>query len=53
VYVLLAEHGDAPQWLVQVNARRVSDTLGVMGQHRRRARQLAAITSSQTVFAFW
>jgi AAT family amino acid transporter/GABA permease len=48
----LAEHGDAPQWLVQLNARRVptrsvwtGSIAGVLGI-------LAAIASPQTVFAF-
>ena len=48
----LAEHGDAPQWLVQLNARRVptrsvwaGSVAGVLGI-------LAAMASPQTVFAF-
>jgi GABA permease len=52
VLFVLAEHGDAPQWLVQLNSRRVptrsvwiGGLAGVMGT-------LAAITSPQTVFAF-
>ena len=52
VLFVLAEHGDAPQWLVQTNARHVptrsvwiASLAGVLGI-------LAAITSSSTVFAF-
>jgi L-asparagine transporter-like permease len=52
VLFVLAEHGDAPQWLVQLNARRVptrsvwtGSIAGVLGI-------LAAIASPQTVFAF-
>jgi L-asparagine transporter-like permease len=52
VLFVLAEHGDAPQWLVQLNERRVptrsvwiASLAGVLGI-------LAAITSPQRVFAF-
>src|SRR5437870_2319408 len=52
VLFVLAEHRDAPQWLVQLNGRRVptrsvwiSSLAGVLGI-------LAATTSPQTVFAF-
>ena len=52
VLFVLAEHADAPQWLVQTNARHVptrsvwmSSLAGVLGI-------FAAITSSKTVFAF-
>jgi GABA permease len=52
VLFVLAEHGDAPQWLVQLNARRVptrsvwaSSLAGVLGI-------LAAINYPHTVFAF-
>ena len=52
VLFVLAEHGDAPQWLVQLNARRVptrsvwaSSLAGVVGI-------LAAINYPHTVFAF-
>jgi L-asparagine transporter-like permease len=52
VLFVLAEHGDAPQWLVRLNDRRVpsrsvwvSSLAGVLGI-------LAATVSYQTVFAF-
>src|SRR6266849_5139877 len=52
VLFVLAEHGDAPQWLVQVNARRVPTRSVWMGSIAGVLGILAAITSSQTVFAF-
>jgi L-asparagine transporter-like permease len=52
VLFVLAEHGDAPQWLVQVNARRVPVRSVWMGSLAGVLGILAAITSSQTVFAF-
>jgi AAT family amino acid transporter/GABA permease len=52
VLFVLAEHGDAPQWLVQVNARHVPTRSVWMGSLAGVLGILAAITSSQTVFAF-
>jgi GABA permease len=52
VLFVLAEHGDAPQWLVQVNARRVPVRSVWMGSLAGVLGILAAITSTQTVFAF-
>ena len=52
VLFVLAEHGDAPQWLVQVNARRVPTRSVWIGSLAGVLGILAAITSSQTVFAF-
>jgi L-asparagine transporter-like permease len=52
VLFVLAEHGDAPQGLVQVNARRVPTRSVWMGSIAGVLGILAAITSSQTVFAF-
>jgi AAT family amino acid transporter/GABA permease len=52
VLFVLAEHGDAPQGLVQVNARRVPTRSVWMGSIGGVLGILAAITSSQTVFAF-
>jgi len=52
VLFVLAEHGDAPQWLVQLNARRVPTRSVWMGSLAGVLGILAAITSSQTVFAF-
>jgi GABA permease len=52
VLFVLAEHGDAPQWLVQLNERRVPTRSVWMGSLAGVLGILAAITSSQTVFAF-
>lgn len=52
VLFVLAEHGDAPQWLVQLNDRRVPTRSVLMGSLAGVLGILAAITSSQTVFAF-
>ena len=52
VLFVLAEHGDAPQWLVQLNARRVPTRSVWIGSLAGVIGILAAITSSQTVFAF-
>ena len=52
VLFVLAEHGDAPQWLVQLNARRVPTRSVWMGSIAGVLGILAAISSSQTVFAF-
>jgi GABA permease len=52
VLFVLAEHGDAPQWLVQLNVRRVPTRSVWMGSLAGVLGILAAITSSQTVFAF-
>jgi L-asparagine transporter-like permease len=52
VLFVLAEHGDAPQWLVQLNARRVPTRSVWIGSLAGVVGILAAITSSQTVFAF-
>jgi L-asparagine transporter-like permease len=52
VLFVLAEHGDAPQWLVQVNKRHVPTRSVWMGTVAGVLGILAAITSSQTVFAF-
>jgi L-asparagine transporter-like permease len=52
VLFVLAEHGDAPQWLVQLNDRRVPTRSVWMGSLAGVLGILAAITSSQTVFAF-
>jgi L-asparagine transporter-like permease len=52
VLFVLAEHGDAPQWLVQLNERRVPTRSVLMGSVAGVLGILAAITSSQTVFAF-
>jgi len=52
VLFVLAEHGDAPQWLVQLNERRVPTRSVLMGSLAGVLGVLAAITSSQTVFAF-
>jgi AAT family amino acid transporter/GABA permease len=49
---VLAEHGDAPQWLVQVNERRVPTRSVWMGSLAGVLGILAAMSSSQTVFAF-
>ncbi|MBV9622099.1 MAG: amino acid permease, partial [Gammaproteobacteria bacterium] len=52
VLFVLAEHGDAPQWLVQLNARRVPTRSVWMGSLAGVLGILAATASSQTVFAF-
>jgi L-asparagine transporter-like permease len=52
VLFVLAEHRDAPQWLVQVNARHVPTRSVWMGSLAGVLGILAAITSSKTVFAF-
>jgi GABA permease len=52
VLFVLAEHGDAPHWLVQLNERRVPTRSVWMGSLAGVLGILAAITSSQTVFAF-
>jgi GABA permease len=52
VLLVLAEHGDAPQWLVQLNARRVPTRSVWMGSLAGVLGILAAIASPQTVFAF-
>jgi len=52
VLFVLAEHEDAPQWLVQTNARHVPTRSVWMGSLAGVLGILAAITSSQTVFAF-
>ena len=52
VLFVLAEHRDAPQWLVQVNARHVPTRSVWMGSLAGVLGILAAIASSRTVFAF-
>jgi L-asparagine transporter-like permease len=52
VLFVLAEHGDAPNWLVQLNERRVPTRSVWMGSLAGVLGIVAAITSSQTVFAF-
>jgi GABA permease len=52
VLFTLAEHGDAPQWLVQLNARRVPTRSVWMGSLAGVLGILAAINYSKTVFAF-
>lgn len=52
VMFVLAEHGDAPQWLAQLNERRVPTRSVWMGSLAGVLGILAAMTSSQTVFAF-
>jgi GABA permease len=52
VLFVLAEHGDAPQWLVQLNKRRVPTRSVWMGSVAGVLGIFAATTSSQTVFAF-
>jgi GABA permease len=52
VLFLLAEHGDAPQWLVQLNQRKVPTRSVWMGSAAGVAGVLAAIFAPQTVFAF-
>ena len=52
VLFVLAEHGDAPQWLVQLNARRVPTRSVWVGSLAGVLGILAAINYPQTVFAF-
>src|SRR2546430_726111 len=52
VLFVLAEHGDAPQWLVQLTERRVPPRAVWIGGLAGVLGILAAITSPQTVFAF-
>jgi len=52
VLFVLAEHGDAPQWLVQLNARRVPARSVWVGSLAGVLGILAAINYPQTVFAF-
>jgi GABA permease len=52
VLFVLAEHADAPQWLVHLNARRVPTRSVWMGSLAGVLGIIAAKTSSQTVFAF-
>src|SRR5262249_56660242 len=52
VLFVLAEHGDAPQWLVQLNARRVPTRSVWVGSLAGVLGILAAIHYPQTVFAF-
>src|ERR1700730_17166367 len=52
VLFLLAEHGDAPQWLVQLNHRRVPTRSVWIGSIAGVAGVLAATFAQQTVFAF-
>jgi GABA permease len=52
VLFVLAEHDDAPQWLVQLNERRVPTRSVWMGSVAGVLGLLAATTSSHTVFAF-
>jgi len=52
VLFLLAEHGDAPQWLVQLNHRRVPTRSVWIGSAAGVVGVLAATFAQQTVFAF-
>ncbi|HYX75053.1 MAG TPA: amino acid permease [Steroidobacteraceae bacterium] len=52
VLFVLAEHGDAPQWLVQLNVRRVPTRSVWVGSLAGVLGILAAINYPQTVFAF-
>ena len=52
VLFVMAEHGDAPQWLVQLNARKVPTRSVWMGSVAGVLGILAATSSSQVVFAF-
>ncbi|HUO20639.1 MAG TPA: amino acid permease [Steroidobacteraceae bacterium] len=52
VLFVLAEHGDAPQWLVQLNGRRVPTRSVWMGSLAGVLGVLAATAHSQAVFAF-
>jgi len=49
---LLAEHADAPQWLVQLNHRRVPTRSVWIGAVAGVVGVLAATFAQQTVFAF-
>jgi GABA permease len=52
VLFVLAEHGDAPKWLVQLNTRRVPTRSVWVGSLAGVLGILAAINYPQTVFAF-
>jgi GABA permease len=52
VLFLLAEHSDAPQWLVQLNRRKVPTRSVWMGSAAGVAGVLAATLAPQAVFAF-
>ncbi len=52
VLFVMAEHGDAPQWLVQLNARKVPVRSVWMGSVAGVLGILAATNHNQTVFAF-
>src|SRR5215469_15306774 len=52
VLFVLAEHGDAPQWLVQLNSRRVPTRSVWMGSLAGVAGVVAAVWAPSTVFAF-
>jgi GABA permease len=52
VLFLLAEHNDAPQWLVQLNSRRVPTRSVMMGSFAGVIGVLAATLAPETVFAF-
>ncbi len=52
VLFVLAEHGDAPQWLVQLNSRRVPTRSVWVGSLAGVLGIIAAINYPQTVFAF-
>ena len=52
VLFVLAEHGDAPQWLIQLNARRVPTRSVWMGSLAGVLGIFAATAHSQKVFAF-
>jgi GABA permease len=52
VLFVLAEHGDAPAWLVQLNSRRVPTRSVWMGSLAGVLGIFAATAHSQTVFAF-
>jgi L-asparagine transporter-like permease len=52
VLFLLAEHGDAPQWLVQLNSRRVPTRSVWIGSLAGVIGVLSATLAPQTVFAF-
>jgi GABA permease len=52
VLFVMAEHGDAPQWLVQLNARKVPTRSVWMGSVAGVLGIVAATSSSQVVFAF-
>ena len=52
VMFVMAEQGDAPQWLVQLNGRKVPTRTVWMGSIAGVLGILAATTSSQVVFAF-